>query len=320
MWSEAIKLLPPGATRIWLIVVGEMFVLAVMMLGLTILWVASRVERSRQERPATTRQLLWRNYLIAPRFWKSLFRSKMRRTLDRNPIGWLQQYSTEARMTRWGWCLFIVIAESVLVARVYWEYLEWPQYWLLLLLALSLAASAAGSFRRERETGALELILVTPLSVPQIIFGRLRGLWRQFLPALGMLLAVLAFLVQTGLRDPWYWRREDYAVRDGAMAVLVVCTFATLPVVGLYSSLSYKHFFSAWLSTLGVCGVLPGLLSGFLFVLFTVFPGSLYPRASGATILARLLFQAGGFQIVFALIAFTLLYRNLRQRKFALAS
>src|SRR5438552_3914028 len=119
MWSEAIKLLPPGATRIWLIVVGEMFVLAVMMLGLTILWVASRVERSRQERPATTRQLFWRNYLIAPRFWKSLFRSKMRRTLDRNPIGWLQQYSTEARMTRWGWWRFIVIAVSVRVARVY---------------------------------------------------------------------------------------------------------------------------------------------------------------------------------------------------------
>src|SRR2546427_568679 len=59
MWSEAIKFLPITATRAWLGVVGEMFGLAVMLLGLTVLWVASRVERSRQEEPPTLRQLRW---------------------------------------------------------------------------------------------------------------------------------------------------------------------------------------------------------------------------------------------------------------------
>src|SRR5207247_8642077 len=167
-------------------------------------------------------------------------------------------------MVQLGWCLFIVIAECVLVAGVSWYELEWPQYWLLLLLALSLSASAASSFRRERESGALELILVTPLSVPQIIFGRLRGLWRQFLPALGMALAVLAFLIQAGVQ--WYWRWETYAARDVGVVVLVACTFATLPVVGLYFSLSFKHFLSGWLSTLGVCVLLPRILP-FLLVL-----------------------------------------------------
>jgi len=127
MWSEAMQGMPAAATRVWLGVVVEMFVLAVMMLGLTVLWVASRVERSRQERPATTRQLLWRNYLFAPRFWKSLFRFKMRRTLERNPIGWLQQYSTAGRVTQRGWWLFIVVADCVLVASVSWYDVEWPQ-------------------------------------------------------------------------------------------------------------------------------------------------------------------------------------------------
>jgi ABC-type transport system involved in cytochrome c biogenesis permease component len=320
MWSEAFKFLPIAATRAWLAVVAEIAGVSLLIFGLAIIWVARRVERSRQERPATTRQFWWQNYLFAPRFWKSLFRSKMRRTLERNPIGWLQQYSTTARMTRWGWCLFIVIAECVLVPSVIWYDLEWPQYWLLLLVALSLAASAAGSFRRERETGALELILVTPLSELEIILGRLFGLWKQFLPALGMLLAVLAFLVHSG---PWdQWHGESDRERGLAVAALVACTFATLPVVGLYFSLSLKHFLGAWLSTLGVCVLLPVILPFVLVQVFSLVGGSLadnpfWPRVAS---FANLPVLTGGFQTVFALIAMTRLYYDLRERKFAFAS
>ena len=321
MWSEAIKFLPIAATPAWLVVVAQMAGVGLLIFGLAILWVARHVEGSRQERPATTRQLRWRKYWFAPRFWHSLCRSKMRRTLDRNPIGWLQQYSTTARLTQWGWCLFIVIVECVLVAGVSWYDLEWPQYWLLSLLALSLAASAAGSFRRERENGALELILVTPLSVPQIIVGRLCGLWRQFLPALGMLLAVLASLFQTGLRDLWSWRWESYAAHNTSVAVFVSSTFATIPIVGLFFSLSYKGFLSAWLSTLGVCVLLP-VIPPFSFVLaLNLVVGSLgdYPFWPRGNSLADFLILMGGFQLVYASIAFSLLYRNLRNRRFALA-
>ena len=41
----------------------------------------------------------------------------------------------------------------------------------------------SGSFRRERETGVLELLLVAPLSTHQIVWGRLRAIWGQFAPA-----------------------------------------------------------------------------------------------------------------------------------------
>jgi ABC-type transport system involved in multi-copper enzyme maturation permease subunit len=322
MWSEAIKFLPIAATRAWLAVVVEIAGGSLLIFGLAIIWVARRLERSRQERPATARQLWWQNYLFAPRFWKELFRSKMRRTLERNPIGWLQQYSTGARMTKWGWCLFIVIAECMLVPIVDpWYDLLWPQYWLLLLVALSLAASAASSFRRERETGALELILVTPLSELEIILGRLFGLWKQFLPALGMLLAVLAFLLHIG--PPWdQWHGESYLERDLAVAALVACTFATLPVVGLYFSLSLKHFLSAWLSALGVCVLLPVILPCVLVVALTLVFGSLAddPFLPRVVSFANLPVLTGGFQTVFALIAMTRLYFNLQERKFALAS
>ena len=193
---------------------------------------------------------------------------------------------------------------------------------MLSLLALSLAASAAGSFRRERETGALELILVAPLSVPQIILGRLCGLWRQFLPALGMLLAVLAFLSQTGLRGEWSWRWETYRERDLGTAILVVCTFAALPIVGLYCSLAKKTFLTAWLTTIAVGLAVPLVLTdiGILLTrdsLTTVTHAGF--RIFGLSFLTSAVL-AGALQLLFASLATFCMFRNLRYRKFALAS
>src|SRR5205823_11572930 len=63
------------------------------------------------------------------------------------------------------------------------------------LLTGSLAASAAGSLRRERESGLLELILISPLGEWQIIRGRLRALWSQFAPAAALYLAVSLWMM-----------------------------------------------------------------------------------------------------------------------------
>ena len=45
----------------------------------------------------------------------------------------------------------------------------------------------------ERESGVLELLLVSPLGEKQIIAGRLSGLWGQFAPAAVLLLAIWAY-------------------------------------------------------------------------------------------------------------------------------
>ena len=54
--------------------------------------------------------------------------------------------------------------------------------------------NSSSSFRRERETRVLELLLVSPINEWQIILGRLRGLWTQFLPSLALLLGGWAYL------------------------------------------------------------------------------------------------------------------------------
>jgi len=104
-----------------------------------------------------------------------------------------------------------------------------------------------------------------------------------------------------------------------------VCTFATLPVVGLYLSLSRKHFLTAWLETIAICVVLPWCVTA-AFLLFgpmgMVVNYSSSPSSSWQDVLviSNLLVLASGVQITNALIAFMFLFRNLRLRKFALTS
>ena len=238
----------------------------------------------------------------------------MRRTLERNPIGWLQQYSTATRLTKWGWCLFIMAGESFLVA--FGDSAQ-TQLWVALLLALGLAASAAGSFSRERQSGALELILVTPLSVGQVIFGRFRGVWGQFLPALALVGAVGWFLFRTGGFDLWPEFRDPDNNLNSASVLLLSSTFITIPLVGFYFSLSQRHFMAAWLLTLGACLMVPWLaVWGGTWFFFAVNGIAQMNGPEMGALFAWTTF----LQIVIATVAGRLLYRDLRRRRFALVS
>lgn len=221
-----------------------------------------------------------------------------------------------------------MVAESFLVVLISWNDLYESQCWVVLLLMVGLAASAAGSFRRERETGALELILVTPLSVGQIIFGRLRGVWGQFLPTMVLLFTVGAFLMQAGLQGPW---SDDWPglEENSTLGLLTATSFLTLPVMGLYCSTVRKTFLAAWLWTVLAGLAVPWLLSFFLhrvvwmllgqsYLLGYSYP-SYYPSISLLGGFRFFVMWAVGLQLVFAAMAACLLFRNLRRRKFAFA-
>jgi ABC-type transport system involved in cytochrome c biogenesis permease component len=58
-------------------------------------------------------------------------------------------------------------------------------------LALVMGFTAASTFRKERECGALELLLVAPFSEMQLIMGRLCAVWSYYKSILlGFALAV----------------------------------------------------------------------------------------------------------------------------------
>ncbi len=209
---------------------------------------AWQLRRTWQENPVSARVLWLQNKLFKPVLFRNQLRAWLRWELRHNPIGWLERRSWSGRLVVWSWFAIVVCIYSSLFANfgLYQRAFHVLQCFLATLLAGSMALSAAGSFRRERETGVLELLLVAPLREWQIVAGRVRGLWAQFLPAIILLSAV------------WLYGATFLSQLNEVPSVLgYAVTFATLPVVGLYFSLAKPNFISALVWTVLVQVVIP---------------------------------------------------------------
>ncbi|MCI0744311.1 MAG: ABC transporter permease subunit, partial [Verrucomicrobia subdivision 3 bacterium] len=182
IWSDVWSNVPAHMQREWFRLASRHLAGSLLLLYAAIAVAAWRVRRAWRQEPVVKPTSGVTHSFTRPRFAVQTLHRRLSRSLQRNPIGWLHQYSWHARLTKWGWCLAIVLLECAAAADL--RTIEAVQPFAVMLLLSGLAFSAAGSFRRERETGALELLLVCPLSVNQIIGGRVRGVWKQFLPAL----------------------------------------------------------------------------------------------------------------------------------------
>lgn len=328
-WNWSGNFSSAGFQACWLGWVATLFLNSLLGLMAAIRFAAWRLRRAWQEAPPPVWQQTAARTLTEARFLRGILRRRLRAMLEANPIGWLQQRAWGARMTRWSWCLIIILAECAVMAEfqsnVFSEgWLVSGQYVLGALLLLSLAFCAAASFKEERETGALELLLVTPLTPRQIILGRVRGLWGQFLPALLLLAAAWGWLV---------YDLSDYLVRYGHIDIQfwtlgfpawVASSFLTVPFIGLYFSARRLHFLNAWALT-GLAGLLlPGLAGGFFPRLLALghvaFLGEPEPGWIRHDPFAPMLADALSSltQIVFAVVALNRLRRNLVRRTFAL--
>jgi ABC-type transport system involved in multi-copper enzyme maturation permease subunit len=248
----------PIATQRWLMaksgsgpVISGYLLLAALSL-LTLLAViritAWQVRRTWQERPLSDLALWMKEKLFTPVMFRKQLRGWLRWELRRNPIGWLERRSWSGRLVVWSWFAVVICVYSSLFANLalYQRVFHVLQSFLASLLAASIATSAASSFRRERETGVLELLLVAPLHEWQIISGRVRGLWGQFLPAAFLLFAV------------WLYGAKLFSTENELPSVLgYALMFFTLPIVGLYFSLAQSNFIAALVWTLLVQVVIP---------------------------------------------------------------
>jgi hypothetical protein len=250
-WQQIWTTLTPQGIQAWFFGVTGMVVWAVFVL-MVATWIGAwRIEKSWRESPADSSVSELREQYFTPRFRVDAFKRRLSRALTANPIGWLQHYSTSARLVKWGWCLFIIVVEIILSANS--DDLYTAQIGLGLLLLLGLTFSATGSFRKELETGAFELLLVTPLRERQIIIGRLRGLWRQFLPAILVYGAGIIYL-NSG------WNDQAYGRSAWLWLAKVMTGFCTLPLIGLYFSVLRWNFFAAWLAACAT-GLVPAWLA-----------------------------------------------------------
>lgn len=223
--------------------------------------------------------------LLADRFQRDL-----RRTLGRNPIAWLEQYSWSSRLIKWGWCFAVLLYEMILFQLVsYDRYIRLPPHFGVVLVA-GVALAASNSFARERESGALELLLVTPLSVAQILSGRLLGLVTQILP--GLIFYILLHIAFHNVFDPrWVWE----------LTQTIVC----VALVGLLFSLQGWSLFARWAATMAIAFFIPHLMA----VSISGAASSLVPEhVLNSTV-----------QLVFGLFAFLLLHDRLLHRRFVLS-
>jgi ABC-type transport system involved in multi-copper enzyme maturation permease subunit len=319
-WSEVWGGYPASVHRAWFARSGLLVFACLGVLVLSVIVAGSSIECGWREMPPSANRQRVNTAFTQPVVGRSLLRRRLKRALERNPIGWLQQYSWHARLTKWGWCGFVVFIELLLASN--WQDAWDAQWWIALLLLLGLTFSAAGSFRRERETGALELLLVTPLRAGQIIRGRLQGIRMQYLPSVATLLLAWSCLMQPNwtrsLFTPDSWERgftEWLHLLAGGTG-----SYLTLPVIGLYFSLRRMNHLVSWLCACAIGLLVPWLLFGrFDFIL-----GLLLSVGVKLDLLLPLrgdnllpLTAALTWQLVAALAASLLLRLNLTRRHFA---
>lgn len=166
------------------------------------------------------------------------------------------------------------------------------QLQLYILVALGIAFSAAASFRSERQTGALELLLVTPISAGKLIWGRLQGIWFHFLPPIAILATV------------WIMGPNWISLPHRYLFYLAGAYFC-VPPIGFYVSLLTSNVLVGWLLT-----ILFALFIPYAFV--QSFGDGVSRSEAPAVFFAIQTFLACG--------AAYLLHENLTRRRFVLAA
>ncbi len=307
LYSPTIRAMQPVSsflTNETIALVCVSFAAVILFFALIILFAAHRLKNTWQENPPSRQQRWIQKTFCTPRFWVNRLRRQNQSRLSRNPIGWLQQYSWSARLSKWGWCAVVITMVSWFLVGDF-ENLPTACNWLKTALLISIAFSAVGSFQREKQNGALELLLVTPLREKQIILGRLWGIWGQFLPAFVIvLLSVWAI--------PDYFRRdyEDFSF------IHAISGFIVVPIVGLYFAMRLKNFMAAWLLTCGLTLLLPPFAVGLWKKTMDLAGGYGIYREEFFIIMSR----AQEFVLaIVGLFAARFLYTRLKNRTFALA-
>jgi ABC-type transport system involved in multi-copper enzyme maturation permease subunit len=237
VWSAS-----SSAAGEWIELVLIVGVCSLLMLAFAVLLAAGQVQRSWREEPVSRKVAETKKALTRPRFATGTLRRRLSRSLDRNPIGWLQHYSWSGRITKWGWLAALIFAESFAITDV--QNFADAQPIFVLVLVAGLAFTASASFREERESGALELLLVCPLTVAQLMWGRLRGIWMQYLPSFALLIVCLAVGAEI--------ENYDSTHKTGWFYAITISVFITVPVIGLFFSLHTPNFLAAWLWTLAL--------------------------------------------------------------------
>lgn len=197
-WTPLAAGWPAVRTAFWV------WVCSWILVALTARLAAVGVSRTWRSEPPSARRQEVARWLTEVQVAGTWWRKRRAEALTANPIRWLQSRTWSARVGGWA-LLGLALAIAGTAIDVPRSSAEGLYFMGRVLLLGGVAFAAAASFRQERENGALELWLVTPLAPEAMVRGRLGGLATRFLlPSL-----ILLFLPQIRFGWRWYLASQD---------------------------------------------------------------------------------------------------------------
>ena len=226
--------------------------LSVLLLGLA----SASLPRCWQERGAGN----WKRHWLASRWrdrWDTWIRgpARRRRKLEINPMLWLAERTT---LNRWAthafWAMSLaawVVGLAALRNRSLPPAVVFGAVYVLHAVVKGwIAWEASRRFAEDKRSGALELLLTTPLSERAVLVGWLLGLKRRFLAPILLVFALDAHL---------WWSSDSGEWLLGVVAAigLFIADAYTLCWVGLLMGLNARNSLSAFLATVSRVLVFP---------------------------------------------------------------
>jgi ABC-type transport system involved in multi-copper enzyme maturation permease subunit len=218
------------------------------------------VPRAWQEKTTGPRRSRWREG------WQGLFRGSPEgqrrfrtRLLATNPFYWLAARDRSRVALVW---LFLIVSSLLWL----WGWRAYPRSWLdeptYIFTGLALntvfkcwvAGEAGWRFSVDRNSGALELVLATPLRIKEIVGGQLAALVRQFGLPLMVVVGVEFVFLRTASSE------REWIVVWTAGIIMLVADWITLSWVGMWLGLNSRHHSRAMGAALALVCVLPWLL------------------------------------------------------------
>lgn len=256
-------------------VTGRMFAAAAIAQQLAawmMLWVVARRVRTVWQDKAAAPSKGWRSAWAAVRFGGPVRRAALRRRLlDRNPFLWLSQ--REIWKPYYPWMLFVGLIGGfgfgLWKAGAMWigDFVPVAIFIAHVLLVLWIVTESAQRLCEERHSGALELLLTTPLDERGIFTGQAMGLRRLFLwPAVVLIGVDLGWM--SGMRGEE--GSESRAIPFVVSAAVFLRALSASRWVATYLALEGRTVNAVVGGALGIGFIVPSAISGTLSYLLSL--------------------------------------------------
>ena len=231
------------------------------------------VRRTWQERPASRWETKFSTLKRSSAGHSLQDRQQRLRLLDKNPVGWLATRDRGHALLLWIVVGTMLAAFAILLITdaptLLWDGWSWVHYIVSLMLYLWVAAKACQFFAEARRSGALELLLASPLTSRETAHGAWQGLLRLFaLPVILLVSLQMGRLVIVSGND---WANEEYgwvqAVAMGLNTVVTLTSLVALAWFGLWMGLTSKNTLTATLKTITFVMIIPWCAIWFLTII-----------------------------------------------------